>query len=151
MQHIEAVPAGDKAQRGGGAAAKAMASREAIQQRIAGETSNLQKRKDKRDAARKNAQESEERQPAYGAPAPGGRFAEAAAIANTLQPPSGDLSVSRARAVQLTPGSEQSYHMGAPGSYMDNILDAGATDASSSAVGALLFQVLLFYSPLFQF
>lgn len=101
-------------------------SSEAIKQRILGDTSQVQKRARQRaEAARKRSADVDARhENILSAPvgnSGGGHFAEAAAIAHTLQPPS--PSHNRARAKQLEPGSEQSYHMEASSSYMEGLID----------------------------
>lgn len=73
--------------------------------------------------------------PSYGAPTGGGRFAQAAAIAQMVQPPSPPRGVPRNK--ELMPGSEQSYHMEASTSYMD-----GLADGHSTATGGLLHTAL---------
>lgn len=118
----------------GGAPGCSNANSDAIKQRIAGDTTGLQKRARQRaEAAKTRAADEEHHRNVLRGPM-GGHFAEAAAIAHTLQPPSPGRT--RARAKQLEPGSEQSYHMNATDSYMDSQMDGGTV--ASTAVGTLL-------------
>ena len=132
-----ATPGGEKAV-AGGVSGFSNASSDAIKQRILGDTTQLQKRARQRaESAKKRAEDEEAYHQNVLAGPSGGLFAEAAAIAHTLQPSSPERS--RARGKQLTPGSEQSYHLDATQSYMEEVLESGTgTTITGTAAGVPL-------------